>query len=140
MFIRYRYKDGKVKTEAQFFYNDIKAKTIPLQAYLTADFNLPGGYNTPLYEGGFYGVSIPTNLISRIILKQPYLNDFETEYTYDYKLDSDGYVADMTEHRYDNTQTFISKYKYTWEPVITKSYTNWLFNDIRSPYYRILFN
>lgn len=135
-----KYRDGKLEQECKITYNDKISKTIPLQCYATGmnNFNLPGEYNVNLYEAGFYGVSIPINLMSRVIVDS-YIGDCQrTEYEYKYTFDSDGYVETMTEYRYDNIETFISKYKFTWEPVSVSTYTNWLFNDVRSPYYRLL--
>lgn len=60
------------------------------------------------------------------------------EFEYDYTLDKNGYVETMTQIRYDASETFFSTYTFEWTPVSTPSYTNWLFSDIGSPYYRYL--
>lgn len=135
-----KYRDNKLMEECKISYNDKISKTIPLQSYAVGlnNFDLPGEYNINLYEAGFYGVSIPINLISNVIVDS-YIGDYQRyEYEYDYTFDSDGYVDTMTTHRYDNTETFITTYKFTWEPISVYTYTNWLFNDVRSPYYRLL--
>lgn len=127
--------------EINISYNDLKSKTIPLQAYeigFGVGGYLPGFYNINLYEAGFYGVSIPINLMARasVTYTSSSLNSYDVEY--EYTFDADGYVDTMTEYRFTKTETFIDNYSFTWGQVSANTYTNWLFNDIRSPYYRLL--
>lgn len=62
----------------------------------------------------------------------------DTEIVYDYTLDKNGYVIKMVETKYLVSGTYINTYTFEWRAVSTLSYSNWLFSDIGSPYYRYL--
>ena len=60
------------------------------------------------------------------------------EIEFDYTLDRNGYVTRMVKKNYGASKTYISTWNFEWKEVSTPSYTNWLFSDVTSPYYRYL--
>lgn len=129
-----RILNGEVINETKVEYTTILAKTIPLQ--LLAGNEMWLLFEVPFMEMGLYGNSIPLYLIDRIVTKSSTGEEIET--VYEYKLNSNGYVEEMTAMDYRASQTFISKWEFEWLEVSTPSYTNWLFSDITSPYYRYI--
>lgn len=131
--------DGEIFYKSEISYTTIPAKTIPLQLLdvSSSDIFLLAEVDWPLMEAGFYGNSIPLYLVDSVIFT--YNSGEEVEFTYDYELDKDGYVTSMECRKYTNTGTSIDKWTFTWQSVTTPSYTNWLFGDEGSPYYRYLY-
>ena len=132
-----RILNGEVINETKVEYTTILAKTIPLQLLdASARNEMWLLFKVPFMEIGLYGNSIPLYLIDRIVTKTSTGEEIET--VYEYKLNSNGYVEEMTVMDYLASQTFISKWEFEWLEVSTPSYTNWLFSDITSPYYRYI--
>jgi len=131
-----RSNDDELVKEYKIEYTSIPAKTIPLQCFdnSIADIFSPLYSDWPLLEMGLYGNTIPLYLVDRIVS----VPDGGIERQFDYKLDKNGYVVEMTEMSYSSSGTVISTYNFEWKPVSVPSYTNWLFHDIGSPYYRYL--
>ncbi len=131
--------NGEVFYKSEITYTTIPAKTIPLQLLDVSglDIFLLAEVDWPLMEAGFYGNSIPLYLVDSVIFTDH--RGAEIELTYDYELDKDGYVTTMECRKYTNTGTSIYKWTFTWQTVTTPSYTNWLFGDEGSPYYRYLY-
>ena len=135
--IEYQYsKSGEELYKAEIEYTSIPAKTIPMQSLETFTGN-PFCMNWVLTEAGFFGNSIPLYLVSSIVVTD--LSDgSEVEYEYDYTLNRMGYVVEMTEMKYTVSKTYISTWYFEWKNADRPSYTNWLFSDETSPYYRYL--
>lgn len=124
---------GEILDEISVEYTAIPAKTIPLQCLDVTVGNIFDHFHKwPFTETGLYGNVIPLYLIQRII----YSNGREIEF--DYTLDNKGYVIEMIKKVYGASSTSISIWNFEWKSVSTPSYTNWLFSDITSPYYRYL--
>ncbi len=130
-----RTRDEEVLCEAQIEYSTIQAKAIPLQSLYGNVFGDIFNNVWPLLEMGLYGNSIPLYLVNRIVYKKAG-EDVET--VYEYTLDKNGYVIKMVEMDYRVSGTYITTYTFEWGAISTLSYTNWLFTDIGSPYYRYL--
>ena len=122
--------------ELQIEYTAIPAKTIPMQWLVNTSEGLFGSTEFPFLEMGLYGNTIPLHLIDRIVCK--WYDGDEYEKVYEYTLDENGYVVQMTEMDYRASETFVTTYTFEWQPVGVPTYTNWLFSDITSPYYRYL--
>lgn len=137
--VEYRYShNGEELYKTEIKYTTIPAKTIPLQSFTL------GGISNPfpkwvLTEAGFFGNSIPMCLVSNIVITD--LSDgSETEIEYGYTLNRMGYVVEMKEKKYTTSKTYIYTWQFEWKEVNRPSYTNWLFSDESSPYYRYLPN
>lgn len=119
-------------------YTDIPAKTIPLQNFCSSALITDGCFRVdwPLMEAGLYGNCIPLKLIKRI--KSATSWGDETEFEYEYTLNKAGYVEEMIEYQYMSSGTSITTLTFEWKKLDNHSYTNWLFSDIGSPYYRDL--
>lgn len=132
-----RTRNDEILCEAEIEYSTIPAKTIPLQCF---DSSFGSVFNDvfsgwSFLEMGLYGNTIPLYLIERIVYKS---SDEEVEKTFEYSLNRSGYVVEMVEMDYRSSGTFITTYAFDWEAVSVSTYTNWLFSDIASPYYRYL--
>lgn len=125
--------EGKIIDEAEIEYTTIPSKAIPLQCLDVSVGDIFGCfYEWPFIEMGLYGNVIPLYLIQRIV----YTDGAEIEF--DYTLDRNGYVTRMVKKNYGASKTYISTWNFEWKEVSTPSYTNWLFSDVTSPYYRYL--
>ena len=122
--------------EIRIEYTVIPAKTIPMQWLAETSGSFFGRHEFPFLEMGLYGNTIPLHLIDRIVCK--WYDGGEYEKVYEYTLDENGYVVQMVEMAYYASGTVITTYTFEWEPVAIPTYTNWLFSDITSPYYRYL--
>lgn len=132
-----RTRNDEILYEAEIEYTKTPAKTIPLQC-LDSSF---GNVFNDVFSGwsflemGLYGNTIPLYLIERILYKS---SGEEVEKVFEYSLNRTGYVVEMVEMDYRSSGTFITTYTFDWEAVSVPTYTNWLFLDIASPYYRYL--
>jgi len=132
-----RTRNDEILYEAEIEYTKTPAKTIPLQC-LDSSF---GNVFNDVFSGwsflemGLYGNTIPLYLIERILYKS---SGEEVEKVFEYSLNRTGYVVEMVEMDYRSSGTFITTYTFDWEAVSVPTYTNWLFSDIASPYYRYL--
>lgn len=132
-----RTRNDEVLYEAEIEYTKTPAKTIPLQCF---DGSLGNVFHDvfsgwSFLEMGLYGNTIPLYLIERILYKS---SGEEVEKVFEYSLNRTGYVVEMVEMDYRSSGTFITTYTFDWEAVSVPTYTNWLFSDIASPYYRYL--
>ena len=127
--------NNELVDDIQIEYSTIPAKTIPLQCFdISACQPFCVFFNQwPFLEMGLFGNSIPLYLVDKIKC----LND-EVEKVYEYKLDENGYVIEMTQKDYRVDGTYLTTYNFEWKEVSTPTYTNWLFSDIGSPYYKYL--
>lgn len=132
------YGDGELTSKGEVEYTSVPAKTFPLQCL---NGNLFGVFdNCAFLESGLYGNTMPLYLI-RKVTKTSFIGSGEiSETEYEYTLDDNGYVSAMTGRWYSNSGTYIYEWNFEWQRVSTPSYTNWLFSDIGSPYYRYLHN
>lgn len=129
---RRKEENGDIFEEATIEYTTIPTKSMPWEFYdVLSDIQI----DPYLLEQGFFGNTIPMYLIKRIVL-----NSFgsESEKTYEYTLDRNGYVIEMVERDYRVDETFVTTWNFEWKKVATPSYSNWLFTDVGSPYYRYL--
>lgn len=130
--------DDKLYEKAEIEYSTTVAKTIPLQCYSLSYGNIFSYLgNTDLLAMGFFGNSIPLYLVKRVLFIDCDTNN-ETETEFEYEINKQGYVVEMKTKKYTATQTFVSTCEIEWEKISVPSYTNWLFSDITSPYYRYL--
>lgn len=126
-----RTRDNDTLFYTKIEYTQIPAKTIPFQFFCDGLSGLFSIFDWTVMETGAFGNSIPVYLIKKII-------DGETERVYEYEFDKNNNVIEMKETRYDVSSTFISTFQIEWEAVSRPSYTNWLFSDQGSPYYRYI--
>ncbi len=128
-------KNNVFVSETKIEYTTIPAKTIPLQFFDDPMLHGMVFFHEPYWvfmEKGAFGNSIPMYLIHRITY-----GDYEI--IYDYTLNKNGYVVKMETKRYQAGGSYFSTYSIEWQEVGVPSYTNWLFSDIGSPYYRYLY-
>jgi hypothetical protein len=131
-----RIREDKILDEATIEYTTIPAKSIPLQSLDISFGNIFSAFcNWDLLEMGFYGNTIPLNLVKRILYTS---SGEEAEKVYEYTLNESGYVVEIVEMDYRASNTFITTWNFEWKEVSIPSYSNWLFSDVGSPYYRYL--
>ena len=130
-----RTRNDEVLDEAEIEYTKTPAKTIPLQCFGSANVFHDVFSGWSFLEMGLYGNTIPMYLVERIIHKR---YGEEVEKVFEYSLNRNGYVVEMVEMDYHPSETFITTYTFDWKAVSVPTYTNWLFTDIASPYYRYL--
>lgn len=129
-----RINGSNILIDTKFEYTQISAKGIPLQCFSSATSSLGVLFNQnlfPFLEIGAFGNSIPMYLISKVVESDG------TERLFDYVTDN-GWVVNMTEKVYMTSGTYIYSYDISWDAKSRASYTNWLFSDEGSPYYRYL--
>ncbi len=132
-----RKREKEILDEAIIEYTTIPAKSIPLQSLGISAGNVFSDIcNWSLLEMGFYGNTIPLYLVKRILYSS---SGEEIELVYEYTLNKNGYVTEMIEMDYRADMTFVNTWNFEWKEVATPSYTNWLFSDMGSPYYRYLY-
>ena len=132
-----RMREGTILGEAIIEYTTIPAKSIPLQSFDISFGSIFSEFcNWSLLEMGFYGNTIPLNLVKRILYTSS--SGEEAEKVYEYTLNESGYVVEILEMDHRASETFVKTWSFEWEEVVTPSYTNWLFSDMGSPYYRYL--
>lgn len=131
--VRYeRVTNGHSGLGCDISYTDINAKCAPLQWLVGS-----GDWSSVLrpwafYEAGIFRNSLPSKLVDAIS------QDDGVEIEYDYRLNDNGYVTRMVEHKFMSSGTYITTYDIKWRKTSIPSFSNWLFNDEGSPYYRIL--
>lgn len=132
--IGYKRKDEneEIFEFATIEYTTYPTKSMPWEYYdVLSDICI----DSYLLEQGFFGNTIPMYLVKRIVLNSL---GAESEKIYEYTLDKNGYVIEMIEMDYRTDMTFITTWNFEWKEVSVPSYSNWLFSDVGSPYYRYL--
>lgn len=91
-------------------------------------------YELPLLEQGVFGPSMPVNLVTAIRSSETY----ELLVEFSYTINVAGYVTKIVKKSYLPSETVITTYTLKWKEVSKSSYTEWLYTDVTSPFYRYL--
>lgn len=125
-------ENGETLRKAIIEYTTYPTKSMPWNYYdVLSDIRI----DSYLLEQGFFGNTIPIYLVKRIAFNS---SGSESERVYEYTLDKNGYVIEMREIDFRTDMKFITTWNFEWKEVSIPSYSNWLFSDVASPYYRYL--